>query len=410
MRLIPSSVGTIWEQETSARDPLRIYVAFDCKEPLSITSVEGSAKLIREKKADCALIIHTGFKSENVEIKIGDEEKRIGKTGIIRTIPIVRRELDLLLMVNRIKDELSRKDAELLDTERLDKEIANIWSKLREEMERLVEDLNANGYILPKYDLDEHDALILLALYNTVGDESKAFDEYARYFFPLEFEQARSQTLPVPYISRVKERVRDSCLVNQEWKIEIPNFLRNILEELHEGKRKAADLLRRFILVDAGDLQKWLEYLRTLSVVGQKGEYWILNTSDGLKDEIEKTELKDPEDIDVTDEFEGTLRNFLAQFQYDMIKKKLEAIKSTFMQNIETYPSKEDPLSFIRNLTVYHALYMKGIEQALEVIQKAKTRMETSRSQIATAAKDIEKAEDGVVDINKKLGALRDVC
>jgi len=36
--------------------------------------------------------------------------------------------------------------------------------------------------------------------------------------------------------------------------------------------------------------------------------------------------------------------------------------------------------------------------------------METSRSQIATAAKDIEKAEDGVIDINKKLGALRDVC
>ena len=233
----------------------------------------------------------------------------------------------------------------------LEKEINNLWSRFYEEAERIVKDFDEKGYFIPKYDLPEQDATILLSLSLSSGNVNKAYEEYLKFFFQIE------SRVPILDITRAKERIEEKRLVNEQWKIQFPTFLHSILEDLAEGRRRIIDISRKFILVDEVDLQKWLEYLSTLSIVRQSGDYWTLSSTRNLDEEIESKVVEDPEDIDEQDEYGGTLRNFLAQFHYDELKTKLEMISDKFKENLATYTSHpSSSLNLIRNVAVYHAI------------------------------------------------------
>ena len=398
MRLTTTETGIIWEHDTSARRPVRILLNFDCKEPMTVSSIETCADAIRENKADCSLIVHLGLKSRDIIERIQKEEKRIGKEGILSTLALTRRDFDLLLLINRVKDELRKKDRSKVEVEKLEREVKNLWRRFYGGVERIVRNFYDKGYIVPIYALHEEDPSILLSLSLTQGDESTAYHEYVKFFFPLE------SSVPILDITRAKERVKEKQLVNGDWKINLPAFLHSILADLTEGRRKITDISRKFMIVDEVDLRKWLAFLASLSIVRPSSDYWLLRSHTDLNKELEQKRVKDPKGMNRQDKYGGTLANFLAGFGYDKLKAKLEEIKEKFKEN----PSfaEGDLLGLIRNVTVYHAIYVKGYERLQAVIAKATNEMERSRSELNTANDEIKDAKKSLRELNKELDKL----
>lgn len=398
MRLTTSEIGIIWEHDTSARRPVRILLNFDCREPMSASSVETCAGAIREDKADCSLIVHSGLKGKDTLERIQHEEKRIGKKGIISTLALTRRDFDLLLLINRVKDELRKRDRSKLEVEKLQREVKNLWSRFYEEVERIVKNFYDNGYIVPAYGLHEEDSSILLSLSLTRGDESAAYNEYVKFFFPLE------SSVPILYITRAKERIQEKELVDGDWKINLPAFLQSILADLTEGRRRITDISRRFMIVDEVDLGKWLEFLASLSIVRLSGDYWLLRSLTDLNKELKQKTVKNPIGMNRQDKYGGTLANFLARFGYDKLKAKLGEVKKKFRENVSS--AKDDLLDLIRNAVVYHAIYVKGYDRLQAVIADAKKEMKRSRSELNTAKKEIKEAIKSLGKLNKEFDKL----
>lgn len=398
MRLTTTETGIIWEHETSARRPVKILLDFDCKEPMSVDSIETCADAIREDKADCSLIVHLGLKSKDSIERIQKEEKRIGREGVLNTLALTRRDFDLFLLLNRVKDELRKKDRSKLEVEKLEREVKNLWRRLYREVERIVKNLFDNGYIVSIYDLHDKDPQILLSLSLTGGDESTAYHEYVKFFFPLE------SNVPIMDITRAKERIKEKQLANGDWKINLPAFLHSVLVDLTEGKRKKTVISRRFMIVDEVDLLKWLEFLASLSTVHPAGDYWLLRSFADLNKELEQKRVKDPKGMNKQDKYGGTLANFLAGFDYDQLKVKLEEVKKKFKENASF--AEGDLLNLIRNLMVYHAIYVKGYEQLQTVIHEATQEMKKSRSELDTANDDIKGTRENLKQLNQELDKL----
>jgi len=398
MRLTTTETGIIWEHDTSARRPVRILLNFDCKEPMSVSSIETCADAIRENKADCSLIVHLGLKSRDIIERIQKEEKRIGKEGILNTLALTRRDFDLLLLINRVKDELRKKDRSKLEVEKLEREVKNLWRRFYGEVERIVRNLYDNGYIIPVYTLHDEDSSILLSLSLTRGDESTAYHKYVKFFFPFE------SSVPILDITRAKERLKEKELVDGDWKINLPAFLHSILTDLMEGRRKITDISRKFMIVDDVDLRKWLDFLASLSIVRPSSDYWVLCSLTDLNKELEQNRVKDPKGMNKQDKYRGTLANFLAGFGYDELKAKLEEIKKKFKENAAF--AEGDLLELIRNVTVYHAIYIKGYERLQAVIAQATKEMARSRSELNTADDEIRDAKKSLSELNEELDKL----
>lgn len=409
MRLIGSVIDLLAEESTPGGS-IHVKIVFDSKEIVQTASVEEIRDTILKQQAHCGLIFYSGGTPDRLEEDIRRVEVRIGKEGIIKLIPMTRRDMDLLLVINKIEDYMHQRNRDQLDLERIDSECRRLWRKVEIEVERLIIQLYERGYILPRYTLEEETSAVLLSLHKAFQDEglgnilTRAYEKCLVPIFGISFSiYARD-------IERIEEAASENGLFNREQKsFLMPSFNVNICESLRGSPKISEQIRSNFILADSSHTEKWLNYLIELRIISIANNKYKLSVDiEEWKNRIESIEFTSPDDMDSEDEFGGTLRNFCNHLGYSNIVGMIDNLRKKCIDQINNVSvsdlSNED---FVNNLGAPFALLENACNKVMDVINEARRSKTISISNIEEGGNLYASAVQEVEQINTEINKIR---
>lgn len=408
MRLTGSAIGLLVEEATTGGS-MQVTIVFDVKERVQAASVEEIRDTILKRQAHCGLLFYSGGAPDGLEDDIIRAESRIGKEGIIKSIPMTRRDMDLLVVVNKVKDYLLQRDRDQLDLERLDSECRRLWRKVEHEVELLISQLYARGYILSRYTLEENTTAVLLSLYMAYKDGgsrnllTRAYNEYLKPIFGV------SLSIYARDIERIEGKASKLDLFNTESKLFLaPPFLINLCESLRGPLRVLEQVRANFLLADSSHLERWLNYLLALKIISKVNDQWKLITDlEEITQRIEVVEVTDPDDIDNEDEFGGKLRNFANHLGYRDLVEMIVVLRNRCMDQIADFsPSDLSHEDFTNNLGAPIAVLENAFSKVIYMIEEARRRMERSKINIEEGREACQSAVQELGRINAKIDRI----
>lgn len=381
---------------TTSRSMLQVRVKVDCRDRLRTDVIESLKKDLMEGNLHYAVILFQGTKNSIIDKKIEETQKSRGlPVPIITTVPLSRREIDVILLHNITGDAIEKEDTDKIKVFELKGETARIKGKIENQIERFIDKSMEEGLIVPEYDLTREDIACLICL-STVAEEN-----LVGTYILVSGEEEGAMTK----IERSKKRLRDAKLLTDDGQISMPPFLTRAISAIQDKVKisKASEIAKKFLLADVDDLNNWLEFLKETGLLRKEDERYLLCSPGNIKEELTKLHVQDPPEIDESDEYGGTLRSFLAAHDYEEHTSLLEKWCNNLESSLAKYQLKaeKDTLAeWMANVSLRYVCLRKGLEALDKIIQDAGNALKNSKMVLDDANGKLETHREKIGELN----------
>ena len=360
---------------TTSRSMLDVRIKVDCRNKLGLDVIESLKKGLLDRKFHYAIVLYRGTKEAAVDEKIEDVQKSLElPIPVIATIPMSEREIDAMLLCAIAGEAIEKEDHDRIKVAETKQEIARIYGKVQHTIELFLSDAADEGLVAPEYNLTRKKIVTLLCL--PIQPDEKMISAYI--FIRGEEERAMTD------IDASKKDLRDTKLLTIDGQITIAPFMTRILRIIQQrGKiQSTSEITQKFLLANNDDLRNWLGFLQEIGLVREDDGNYLLNSFDLIKKELSEFDIQEPDDIDEADKYGGTLKNFLAAYNYDeyrgLTEEWCESLKHSLPKH-QLRMVKDTLATWMENVSLPFARIKSTLVRLDNIIAEARRNLEISR-------------------------------